>query len=584
MAGIFKVRLCCNKLLYVMSTVLAIVFLYYLHTFYNVGNKNSSKGGVLLKVSIDSEGNSVVGVDRATKTAVSGSDNLLEDLTDSVSIKEDVIQSIRNTDLTSTTSHQDRSKVKTQSNEFEILPDMLIGNTDKIAIGGKEKSVSWMHRHDDVTDSLNSNREEYSNIVTREGNLTQTTPQPHRTNMSTPFIPCNNLKSIPAIESNNDWKNFKELLRKYSEFHREQLERLQRAGEDGENVRTLTYVCNRNRDCSGIGDQFYKIQQVLLLAIAFHRVLILHWDPVSMKTFKHLLPNSINWNYFNVTFGMHLKPDPEISKLKTNEHFQTLMQVLQDKTRTHLTLSYSINVPFRKGLIRLLRADTNRALSMLSLDDILNGKNNVIPFPLIGSELLRFLFTFSQEVLLKVKEAQEQLGIQDVPYLGVHIRTGFWGTDFQEVGHFSKKKIFRTNDAWRMTMDCSTRLADTMLAPKAPVYMATDSYIVKMEAVRNYSPQIRTLNMTLQHVALIKNNKPKKIATLDSVSMYLESNQTHANTTLTGMDGGMATWVDFLLLARADILVHSISGFSTVAGQFCSVKNLFYTPKCSQHP
>ncbi|MCG8623512.1 MAG: hypothetical protein MJE68_16160, partial [Proteobacteria bacterium] len=50
---------------------------------------------------------------------------------------------------------------------------------------------------------------------------------------------------------------------------------------------------------------------------------------------------------------------------------------------------------------------------------------------------------------------------------------------------------------------------------------------------------------------------------------------------VSGVDGYMATWVDFLLMARASALVHSISGFSVTAGQFCSIRNQYLLPYCT---
>ena len=53
---------------------------------------------------------------------------------------------------------------------------------------------------------------------------------------------------------------------------------------------------------------------------------------------------------------------------------------------------------------------------------------------------------------------------------------------------------------------------------------------------------------------------------------------------ISGVDGYMATWVDFLLMARANALVHSISGFSVTTGQFCSIRSQYYVHNCTQRP
>ena len=53
---------------------------------------------------------------------------------------------------------------------------------------------------------------------------------------------------------------------------------------------------------------------------------------------------------------------------------------------------------------------------------------------------------------------------------------------------------------------------------------------------------------------------------------------------ISGVDGYMATWVDFLLMARTNALVHSISGFSVTTGQFCSIRSQYYVRNCTQRP
>ncbi len=182
-------------------------------------------------------------------------------------------------------------------------------------------------------------------------------------------------------------------------------------------------------------------------------------------------------------------------------------------------------------------------------------------------ELIRYLFSFSQDVLRKVNEAQKSMSIFNVSYIGVHIRTGFYGTQYQEnLGiRIFKMKIFRKEDTWYSTLNCSLRLSDKS-PDKIPLYLATDSYQVKQLATKQYGNRVKSLNMTLQHVAI-----PFKEGAGDV-------------STLSGVDGFMATWIDFLLLARSEVLVHPISGFSTIAGMFCPVSRQYYIPKCSKTP
>ena len=74
-------------------------------------------------------------------------------------------------------------------------------------------------------------------------------------------------------------------------LHHEQLQKL-KAGNSS--VETLTWSRHNPVKCAGIGDQFYRIQQVLIFAIAFKRVLSLHWNQASYETMKYLQPNKID--------------------------------------------------------------------------------------------------------------------------------------------------------------------------------------------------------------------------------------------------------------------------------------------------
>ena len=376
----------------------------------------------------------------------------------------------------------------------------------------------------------------------------------HSDNIS--LTPC--LKAAKSRHTNVNYNTFKKSLQKYALFHSQQIEKM-KSGDS--NIRTLSYVCNNPVQCHGIGDQFYRIQQVLLLAIASNRVLFLDWDEIGMKTFRHLAPNQLQWNFKQeIINDKHV-----IKKLIGRKECVRFMNDVNSDDQQHIIISTALPVPFTKGLTQLFRCDEHNILSRLSLLKMLNSKKHRVPHSFVQGELLRYLFSFSQNVLRKVNEAQKNMGLFNVSYIGVHIRTGFYGTEYQENGHFNKMKIFRKEDTWYSTINCSLRLSDKS-SNKIPLYLATDSYQVKLLATKQYSNRVKSLNMTLQHVAI-----PFKEGAGDV-------------STLSGVDGFMATWIDFLLLARSEVLVHSISGFSTIAGMFCPVSRQYYTPKCSKTP
>ena len=388
------------------------------------------------------------------------------------------------------------------------------------------------------------------------------------------------LKQCPATrkwsvkESNHEWKKLKEALEEYAVFHQQQAERI---GSGDLEVRTISYVCEDKANCFGIGDQFNRILQILLLAVASNRVLFLDWGEESTKTFKYLLPNRVNWSM--KLSSVVLKQYPIFKKLKIKDYLGFMRKVRSD-SYTHIRTSTALQVPFRPGINQLLRTDPSM-LEKLSLNQILN----TVSLDVFNGELLRYLFTFSQEVLRKVDNAQKQMEIFHKPYIGVHIRTGFLGTEHEEVGHFSKYKIFRTEDVWLNTIKCSLHLSDISSVPdsgKMALYLATDSYRVKELADKEHDRRIKTLNMTLQHVAIHSVDEHNSRQTADErQESEFDRESSQGVGVVSGVDGHMATWIDFLLLARADILVQSTSGFSVAAGDFCStVKKHFYIPNC----
>ena len=207
-----------------------------------------------------------------------------------------------------------------------------------------------------------------------------------------------------------------------------------------------------------------------------------------------------------------------------------------------------------------------------------------------SGELLRYLFLFDSRVVEKVDDIQQQLGILNKPYLALHIRTGFLGMEQDEGRHFNSRKAFRNSTDWEKTISCSIRLANHLFGPQNPIYLATDSNLVKKLALRKYGGQrIKMINLTLQHAAL---TTPTKLLKNDSTHKVKPStkfpedsgsgdDQSMDLVRVSGVDGYMATWVDFLLMARASALVHSISGFSVTAGQLCSIRNQYLLPYCT---
>ena len=386
------------------------------------------------------------------------------------------------------------------------------------------------------------------------------------------------------------WVVFKGHMDNYIDFHHHQLQKL-KSGDSS--IRTLTWSCHDPVECCGIGDQLYIIQQALVYAVISNRVLSLHWNQASYETMKYLKPNKIDWTYFNRSQGMkdlHGRDQYRVGMSRTVEYYEPFYEQLMGEDRVHLTVNHELQVPFIRG-IRMAAESValNGTLAQFGITTLLIQNSTRMPLEVFSGELLRYLFLFDSRVVEKVDSIQRQLGLSNKPYLAVHIRTGFLGME-QDEGRrrFNSRKAFRNSTDWVKTIACSIRRANHLYGPETPIYLATDSNLVKKLALSKYGRQrVKMVNLTLQHAALTTPKLTKYIKGIVEPSTKFPEVKGSDDSSTTdllrvgGVDGYMSTWVDFLLMARAGALVHSISGFSVTAGQFCSTRNQYRLPYCT---
>ena len=400
---------------------------------------------------------------------------------------------------------------------------------------------------------------------------------------------CNSIDQYEETQSKTAWNKFTEHLNSYIDFHQRQLQLL-KSGDSS--VRTLIWSCFNPVECCGIGDQLYIIQQALVYAIISDRVLSLHWNPSSYETMKYLKPNKIDWSYFNRSQGMKESRSRDqygTGTVRTAQYYEPFYKQLLSKDHLHLTVNHELQVPFIRGIrMATMSATMNEALARFGITMLLIEDSTKMPLEIFSGELLRFLFLFDSSVVEKVDHIQQQLGLVHKPYLGVHIRTGFLGMEQEEGRHFNSRKAYRNPADWERTITCSISLSERLFGPGHPIYLATDSNLVKRLALsKEYSNSIKLANLTLQHAALTPPKLPwmstrkSKHRAGTSFPEGLESDNNMEVVNVSVVDGYVATWVDFLLMARATALVHSISGFSVTAGQFCSTRSQYTVPYCT---
>ena len=436
------------------------------------------------------------------------------------------------------------------------------------------------YRYQTVTNKSQPKPMEHGNMVELvSGKKEDTLPQIGLNRSACPIVWSNPYRKYKG------WKQFYLSLRRYKKFHKKQLNclKMEVAGKQNtssvckEPVRTLTWACADVQKCKGIGDQLSRIKLSFVLAMATNRVFTIYWNPKVKRTMQYLQPNAINWQFYNERLGMHTYRDmKETENITSSQDFTAFLLLLQSHTQ-HVTTTHEIYVHFVRAYKNAIGSEQIKlALQPLGILDMLKPQLGKAPVPHLLGAILRYLFKFSSDVMEKVDHIQRSLGLASVPYLAVHLRTGFYGTSFEELGDRSYKKMLRSRLSWVTLMECSIKNANSVLGPTSPIYLATDSYIVKQWAVGEYGSRVRVANMTLQHVAMEiswedSSDDHSSIDTATTNTVPLITNGSSHSSEAQKSSGYEGTWVDFILLAHSHFLAHGISGFSTAAGEFCSL-------------
>lgn len=382
------------------------------------------------------------------------------------------------------------------------------------------------------------------------------------------------------------YERFLKTLFDYVSFHK-------KTGETKGNTRTLVWQCTQLEYCGGLVDRLKGITYALLLAMFSRRRLILYWGG---PEHVFLQPNMIDWT--NDTLYDYLG-QYDVFKDYDNEEEEDVL-VFEKKQPTwkgtdeydgdggdeyiHNSVAavrmFSIlgdfgidiseedlryNLELIGSRVETVTLSTNLEPStLLSARKTAHQKwikdglrwNGLISlshtdFSNVVGIAFRYLFRIKQELLMEVANARSVLGLDGALYTGVHIRTGFAGSnDSHEM--IKHPKLIREEDDWEAILKCAISTADTFLGYGSLLFLATDSVLVKHMAVSEYGARIRTLDNSLVH--------------LDKMAKIPYSYKNHT-------EGILTSWVDFLLLAEAFAHVRGSSGFPWAAGTLCSLPN-----------
>ena len=106
-----------------------------------------------------------------------------------------------------------------------------------------------------------------------------------------------------SLGNDSTLARFQTKLVEYAHFHRKQLQLIKNHSTPKPLLRMLSWVCPEAGYCSGLGDQFYKIELAFLFALESNRLFGIQWNRVSMNLMKYLKPNAIRWDLVGENAG-----------------------------------------------------------------------------------------------------------------------------------------------------------------------------------------------------------------------------------------------------------------------------------------
>ena len=436
--------------------------------------------------------------------------------------------------------------------------------------------------------------------------------QPQRKLLGEGSITCPQpyLDVVKGTRNSRGWTAFRKALKEYKKWHKEKLKVLKSDSAESEEVRTMTFTCTKYW-CSGLGDQLYRIEFFVLLAIMSDRLFTVYWDEYLTRSTKYLLPNEIDWTYFDETKGMcnvagNRKKSEHCSRTtfdKPNrwgfgwnkDEFARFSEVLFSSEK-HITVTGQIycNIMFiNKDSYLEPGQKITEGFEKLGINDILAGlpENTVrcghkdvwynalhsfgvhhfVDIPKMNSgQLLAtepwidvshvifcYLFKFPELLDAEVGKISKSLGLDKKRYLAVHLRTGFKGMHNEEDDAsrwFNRNwKFFDDEHVWDCIVAHGFNVADMMLGPSSLVYLSTDTDVAKHRFLSKYGERLKVTNVSLAH-------------SLKSTSRC-ENQHSYE-------DPYISMWIDFLLLGRAEFMLHGDSSFSMNAAFFRPVPHL----------
>ena len=325
------------------------------------------------------------------------------------------------------------------------------------------------------------------------------------------------------------------------------------------NKRVLAWHCRSDHPCGGIGDRLRGALSTFALALFSRRKFVMYWEAPSENLY--LRPNMINWDDKQAIdkINQSKKNDTNVQKFIVRiiapyyfsvaqrlKSWQSHLSTIQGDTpivalATNIELNILLSNYTTTGQNWIKEGLNQAGLANLSKRDLIN---------LLGI-VFRYLFILEPSLIDEVQNAMTVLGIDGIPYVGLHIRTGFDGS--HTVKDDSNIKCIKDRKKWMKALQCAVDKANKYTGNNSYIFLATDSPLVRDLAVSIFGLRFRTLDIGEFHVDKI--NK-----------------QLHAVTN--EEDKGIVSMlIDVILLAHSYILVRWSSGYAHIAAVICGIPN-----------
>jgi len=319
----------------------------------------------------------------------------------------------------------------------------------------------------------------------------------------------------------------------------------QHKNDPSSSTRYLIWYCPASEHhCRGFGDRIRGMLLAFRIAAAFNRVLLFKWEePIDLEVVMH--PNRINWSMLDMDNADQLLATQNDYTtdiwLMHNTKFADAVRDgkgLREFNATKVVIAKFLDWPS----MRLWKQDP-RELPPTT------GKGSQMEPGMVAylGCLAKFLFTPSEELQRRTDEALQALYGRPKPpsYVAWHWRTGGQEGETYQVAKDSRLKATSRLHMLLSALVCLDSMKEQYgVTVDTAAVLATDLNPVRSMVIEGkLAPGLVALDIKAAH--------PEKVLTEKSKAEMTEIS--------------MAAWTDIMVLAQAECLLASESGFSLVA-------------------